>query len=158
VQHEIYTAFHEAGHIVIGHVLGLTIRSATVVPDAGGYGCVSIKSPLATLDEWDDRGRWHNKGHDVRSVYRAHIMETMAGREAAELCCGPGGDFIGDGNDIWQIENLIRLTYNLDCSHQYGIPDNPNSDFNLDRLRRATRAWPKHSTAAHFRGKKSKAS
>ena len=26
MQHEIYTAFHEAGHIVIGHVLGL--RSA----------------------------------------------------------------------------------------------------------------------------------
>jgi hypothetical protein len=65
-------------------------------------------------------------------------MELMAGREAAELCCGPGGSFIGDGDDIRQIENLIHRTYDLNCSY-FGIPCNPSADFNLDRLRKATR-------------------
>jgi hypothetical protein len=63
-------------------------------------------------------------------------MALMAGREAAELCCGPDGDFVGDGYDNQQIETLIHLTYDLDLE----IWPSPRvSDFNLDRLRRAAR-------------------
>jgi hypothetical protein len=133
-----YTAHHEAGHAVIGRVLGLSCGSVTIVPDAVGFGCTTTKSPLMTLDAWDDRGRSRFNGRDVRSVYRAYIMELMAGREAAELYCGPGGDFIGDGDDIRQIENLTRHTYDLDCSY-FNLPGNPSADFDLNRLRKATR-------------------
>ena len=139
MQRKTYTAHHEAGHAVIGRVLGLVCGSVTIVPDAVGFGCVTSKSPLATLDEWDARGRSRFNGGDLRSVYRAYIMELMVGREAAELCCGPGGDFIGDGDDIRQIETLIHHTYDLDLSY-FGLPGrNSNGDFNLNRLRKATR-------------------
>jgi hypothetical protein len=129
-----YTAYHEAGHAVIGRVLGLVCGSVTIVPDAVGFGCATTKSPQATLDVWDARGRCRLNGRDLTSVYRAYIMELMAGREAAELCCGPGGDFIGDGNDIQQIDTLIHLTYDLDLERW---PSLPVGDFNLDRLRKA---------------------
>jgi hypothetical protein len=133
---ETYTAHHEAGHAVIGHVLGLVCGSVAVVPDAVGFGCATIKNPLATLDAWEVRGRCRYKCRDLRSVYRACIMALMAGREAAELCCGPDGDFVGDGYDNQQIETLIHLTYDLDLQ----IWPSPRvSDFNLDRLRRAAR-------------------
>jgi ATP-dependent Zn protease len=131
---ENYTAYHEAGHAVIGRVLGLLCGPATIVPDAGGFGCATIKSPLATLDAWDARGRCRCNGRDLTSVYRAYIMALMAGREAAELCFGPGGDFIGDSDDIQQIETLIHR-YNLD---REDWPSPRVGDFNFDRLRKAT--------------------
>jgi ATP-dependent Zn protease len=137
-QRKAYTAYHEAGHAVIGHVLGLGCGSVTIVPDAVGEGCTTTKSPLATLDAWDARGRCRYNGRDLKSVYRAYIMGVMAGREAAELCCGPGGDFIGDGDDIQQIETLIHRTYDLD-RESWPSPSPRVGDFNLDRLRRAAR-------------------
>ena len=140
MQRKTYTAHHEAGHAVIGRVLGIECGSVTIVPDAVGSGCANSKKPLATLDEWDARGRSRFNGRDLRSVYRAYIMELMAGREAAELCCGPGGDFIGDGADIRQIETLIHHTYDRDLAGGLGLPGrDSNGDFNLDRLRKATR-------------------
>lgn len=54
---DTYTAHHEAGHAVIGRVLGVMVGSVTIVPDALGRGNVNIKSPQATLDEWDARGQ-----------------------------------------------------------------------------------------------------
>jgi ATP-dependent Zn protease len=136
MQRKTYTSYHEAGHAVIDRVLGLVCGSVTIVPDAVGFGSATTKNPLATLDAWDARGRCRYKGRDLRSVHRAYIMGLMAGREAAELCCGPGGDFIGDGDDIQQIETLIHRTYDLDLE----IWPSPRvGDFNLNRLRRAAR-------------------
>lgn len=132
-----YTAYHEAGHAVIGRVLGLVCGSVTIVPDAGGVGRTTTKSPLATLEEWDARGR--SRPNDLRSIYRAYIVELMAGREAAEFYCGPGDSFVGDGDDIRQIKNLIHTTYDLDLSY-FGLPPrNLDSDFDLNRLRKAAR-------------------
>jgi ATP-dependent Zn protease len=59
-----YSAYHEAGHAVIGRVLGLVCGSVTIVPDAAGFGCATSKSPLATLDVWDARGRSRFNGRD----------------------------------------------------------------------------------------------
>lgn len=137
MERERYTACHEAGHAVVGRVLGLGCGRVTIVPDATGVGCATIKSPLAILDLWDARGRCRYNGRDLRSVYRAYIMSLMAGREAAELCCGPGGSFVGDGDDIRQIETLIRRTYDRDRVIWLSPPV---ADFRLDRLRRAARA------------------
>jgi ATP-dependent Zn protease len=140
MRRKTYTAYHEAGHAVVGRVLGLLCGSATVVPDVVGYGCTTIKSPLATLDEWDARGRSRFNGSDLRSIYRAYIMALMAGREAAELCCGIGGSFVGDGDDMQQIENLVHGSYHLDLSY-LGLPRcDASGDFDrVDRLRKATR-------------------
>jgi len=136
---EAYTANHEAGHAVIGHMLGLACGSVTIVPDGGGVGCTTAKSPLATLDAWDARGRCRYNGRDLRSVYRAYIMQLMAGREAADLICGPGGSFTGDQDDIRQIETLIHVTYDLD-RESWPSPSPQGGDFNLERLRKATRS------------------
>src|SRR6202041_625860 len=102
-------------------LLGVAGGKATIVPDAVGFGCTTVKSPLATLDEWDARGRSRFIGRDLRSIYRAYVMALMAGREADELCCSSGGSFAGDSNDIEQIDYLIHRTYDLDLSY-FGLP------------------------------------
>jgi ATP-dependent Zn protease len=142
-EREPYTAYHEAGHVAIAHVLGIEYGSVTIIPDAVGMGCTTIRSPRVTLDAWDARGRSRSNGRDLRSIYRACIMEAMAGREAAELCCGPGDNFVGDGDDIRQIESLIR-DYDLDLSY-FGLPCGDGGLDRLDRMRRATR----HLVARH---------
>jgi hypothetical protein len=140
---ERYTACHEAGHAVISEVFGIVYRSVTIIPDGVGMGCATTRSPRVTLDAWGARGRSRFIGHDLRSIYRAYIMEAMAGREAAELCCGPGGNFVGDWGDVQNIESLIR-DYDLDLSY-FNLPRGDGDLDRLDRMRAATR----HLVARH---------
>jgi hypothetical protein len=97
------TAIHEAGHAVIGRVLGLRCGEATIVPDyaKGSNGCAIILDPLVSIAEWEARGRWR-----YHRLMRARIMAEMAGREAEiELfgdCAG------GDGEDQRQIAGHLE--------------------------------------------------
>jgi hypothetical protein len=60
-EREPYTAYHEAGHVAIAHVLGIEYGSVTIM------GCTTIRSPRVTLDAWDARGRSRFNGRDLRS-------------------------------------------------------------------------------------------
>jgi hypothetical protein len=85
-----HTAVHEAGHAVIGRILGMTCGGATIVPDwetmAAG---VSFAFVERSVDDWDARGRWRPE-----SMLRARIMMLMAGREGEIVLLGRhcGGD------------------------------------------------------------------
>jgi hypothetical protein len=82
----------------------------------------------------------------AKRAARAYIIQLMAGRDAAEICCGDGGEFIGDSDDVRQIEDLIRY-YVVDLSGD-GIC-RPDGDLKrLDRLRKAT-----HHLCARHRDK-----
>jgi hypothetical protein len=78
------TAIHEAGHAVIGRVLGMICGGASVVEDHDSAG------HSITEDPWDIGDRWKRRGkfRDLHSVFVGRIMTFMAGSEAAELLAG----------------------------------------------------------------------
>ena len=55
------TAIHEAGHAVIGRVLGLTCGEVTIVPDweklTAGYAITLVER---STSDWQARGRWRS--------------------------------------------------------------------------------------------------
>jgi hypothetical protein len=91
-----HTAYHEAGHAVIGRVLTLHCGRATIRPnyDEAEAGHAITPDPMACLYEWEKRG--HERGSQD-AVYHAWIMTLMAGAEAEIALLGSGG--VGDGND-----------------------------------------------------------
>jgi ATP-dependent Zn protease len=94
------TAYHEAGHAVIGRVLGMTCGGATILPDYDeGIAGHSISRDERSIADWECRGRsrWV-------SMFRARIMMLMAGRESEIECFGRGETAVfGDGNDLREI-------------------------------------------------------
>ena len=94
------TAYHEAGHAVIGRVLGMTCGGATVVPDYDeGIAGLAITVVERSISDWDARGRlrWV-------SMFRALIMTLMAGRESEIEVFGKDPDAqFGDDYDLREI-------------------------------------------------------
>jgi ATP-dependent Zn protease len=106
-----HTAIHEAGHAVIGRVLGIPCGSVTIVPDEAdrSAGHALNGTPYQTWEHWlDERGRHR----EMAVAYRAHIRMLMAGAEAENVILGAGQG--GDGYDQHEIalmaENLIDTT------------------------------------------------
>jgi ATP-dependent Zn protease len=95
------TAIHEAGHAVIGRVLGMLCGDTTIVPDddSGGHGI--IHDPDDIDDAWKRQGRYRN----FSSVYVGRIMSFMAGAEAEiEIL----GEYQGaDEDDRHQIARMM---------------------------------------------------
>jgi hypothetical protein len=71
------TAIHEAGHAVVGRVLGMYCGSATIVAnekrDTAGH--VIIADPWATYEAWEARGKYRN----ITSACRGLVLTCMAG-------------------------------------------------------------------------------
>jgi ATP-dependent Zn protease len=105
------TAYHEAGHVVIGRVLTLHCGRATIRPNytEAEAGHTFTSDPYDCLHEWGKRGHFRD---NLDAVYHARIMTYMAGAEAEMILLGSGG--IGDGDDRKQIalmaEELHRGT------------------------------------------------
>jgi ATP-dependent Zn protease len=79
-----HTAHHEAGHAVVGRVLGLTCGGVTIVPNYDEMTAgVSVTQVETSISDWEARGRWR-----FESMYRASIFILMAGREAEIVCLG----------------------------------------------------------------------
>ena len=99
------TAYHEAGHAVIGRVLGMTCGGATIVPNyeelEAGHAITHVER---SISDWDARGRWRGG-----SMHRARIMVLMAGRESEIEVFGkdPDAEF-GDGYDLREIDRTIE--------------------------------------------------
>lgn len=73
------TAYHEAGHAVIGRIVGIPCGRAAIEADhdSAGHG--------VTDGPWDAmRGAWERRGkfRDVASVFRGRIIAFAAGAEA----------------------------------------------------------------------------
>jgi hypothetical protein len=98
------TAYHEAGHAVIGRVLTLPCGHATIKPDysTATAGVSICLRPSACMSEWERRG----KVRDSHSAWTARIMHSMAGAEAEiELLGTPGK---GDEDDRHQIALMME--------------------------------------------------
>jgi len=131
-QNKQSTAVHEAGHAVIGRVLGLKCGGASIIPDyedqsagrAYNYG-------PAILGEW-----WQSEGsrklllRDAACCYRAMVMTFMAGIEAENECLGGNC-----GGDYW---DQVEIAKARDEINYPGDGDEAWFDY-LDRLRAKTR-------------------
>jgi hypothetical protein len=124
------TAYHEAGHAVVGRVLGLTCGGASIVPDVidGSAGHAITPDPHRSIDDWEARGRWR-----YVSMLRAQIMTLMAGREAEIECLGAHAG--GDGSD------QAEAASHLDETCPPAVSSDPEEDRNRFevRLRARTR-------------------
>jgi ATP-dependent Zn protease len=95
------TAVHEAGHAVIGRVLGMVCGHATIVPDDDSLGHSIAADPWMIAHAWEQRGKYR----DMSSVFRGRILGFMAGAEAeAEILHRTA---IGDGDDRYQIGLML---------------------------------------------------
>jgi ATP-dependent Zn protease len=84
------TAYHEAGHAVIGRVLTVASGGVTIRPSQDAWGQSIVADPYACLYQWEKRG----KVRALDSVWRARIMAYMAGAETEIVLLGhpPAGD------------------------------------------------------------------
>jgi hypothetical protein len=97
----IQTAYHEAGHAVIGRVLTLLCGEATIKPDykSRSWGVSICPDPHRCLHEWEGRGKVRGS---TKAVFRARIIHSMAGAEAVRELLG-NTDQVGDDDDQMQI-------------------------------------------------------
>jgi hypothetical protein len=131
-------AFHEAGHAVSGHVLGLAPKHASAKSDEEAAGRVVIPEALEILEAWGKRGIcWRS----VNNAYRCRILCAMAGREAEEEFLGVRRDR-RDAQDIHVIQSTLEnLLEDLSLT-------NCNSSLLEARMRRATRSFVRRHRAA----------
>lgn len=97
----IVTAYHEAGHAVIGRVLGLPCGLATIVPDHDSSGHALTPTPEETLSAWEREG----KLRDMPSTIVGRIISVMAGAEAEIAILGKSS--VGDGADRREIAMML---------------------------------------------------
>ena len=92
-----HTAYHEAGHAVVGMALEKCdpVYKATIIPRGGALGMV------VSLPEID-RLNWH------RDQCEHNIAMTMAGKAAEIIKWGPDGVSNGPSGDIQQASSLAR--------------------------------------------------
>lgn len=88
-------AYHEAGHAVIGRVLGLDCGEATIKPNATGtsdesYGYALIVDPVRC---------WQRGDGPRRKLADAFCMALYAGAEVEKVFVGYDEPIIGDGPD-----------------------------------------------------------
>jgi hypothetical protein len=107
------TACHEAGHAVIGRVLGLLCGGVTIEPDDDSIGHAIIRDPWLTIQDWEDRKHFR----DPASAFRGTIMARMAGREAELEILGAQGDEGHNDDDERQIARL------MEDAEPWGDPD-----------------------------------
>ena len=67
-----HTAHHEAGHVVIGRVLGLPCGSATIIPDEDSSGHAITHDPWKALHIW-----WEEQGKFGRDFDTAIRLERL---------------------------------------------------------------------------------
>ena len=70
------TAIHEAGHAVIGRVLGLLCGGATIIQDEDSAGHAITNDPWAILFAWETRGKYR----ETETAFRAPGKDATAAR------------------------------------------------------------------------------
>ena len=111
------TAHHEAGHAVIGRVLGLLGGSATIAANymLQAYGGADFDSAEETVEYWHRPiSKGGNKKLVLRSLAcarRARVIMSMAGREAELECLGTSRGNDGDRVDSDDIDELMPRIY-----------------------------------------------
>lgn len=127
-----HLAIHEAGHAVVGRILGMLCGQVTIVADHDSAG------HSITLDPWDTVSHWESVGRfrDARTAFLGGILSLMAGAEAEIVILGHCQG--GDGND----QREIALNFD---SVDFWIPEKTGDELEdlatfEQRLRRHCRA------------------
>lgn len=95
------TAYHEAGHAVIGRILGLRCGHVTIVADEDSSGHAIAGTPEETYADWEREG----KLRDLNSALVGRILAHMAGAEAEVALLGKCRG--GDGDDRREIALML---------------------------------------------------
>lgn len=105
------TAYHEAGHAVIGRVLTLHCGRATIRPNymLAEAGHAITHDDYATLSEWEKRGHVRDSQD---AVWHARIITYMAGAETEMILLGSHS--VGDSDDRYQIELMAESNLHRD--------------------------------------------
>src|SRR5262245_12701176 len=98
----LHTAVHEAGHGVIGRMLGMACGQVTIVPDHDSAGHSITFDPWTTYELWEERGKY--RGNEMHSIYVGRILTLMAGAEAERKLLGRCNG--GEDDDLYQIEDV----------------------------------------------------
>jgi hypothetical protein len=155
------TAIHEAGHAVIGRILGMVCGHATIRAEHDSSGHAVTEDPWSTVSAWERAGKFR----DEASVWRGRIMTFQAGSATEIEILGACGG--GDEDDRYQIslmaepygraedklEALRRHTHRLIRRHRVAIERVANAL--IDRKRLGARqldalVWPEDIIANQF--------
>lgn len=111
-----HLAIHEAGHAVVGRMLGMVCGQVTIVADHDSTG------HSITLDPWDTVSHWESEGRFrvARTAFLGGILTLMAGAEAEKVILGHCEG--GDGND----QREIARTFG---SVDFWIPEKTGDEF-----------------------------
>jgi cell division protease FtsH len=111
-EHELTnTAYHEAGHALVGHVLAGCdpIHKVTIIPRGRALG---VTIALPTEDRYSR----------TRSGLRDMLAMLLGGRTAEELVFGPGEITTGASNDIERTTDIARsMVTKYGMSDQLGL-------------------------------------
>ena len=133
-----HTAIHEAGHAVIGRVLGMVCGGVSVIPNEaeGEAGHAITADPNATWYQYEKQyfdqlrcGLRPPKYRDFGPVMRGRIITYMAGAEAEHVLLN--GSAGGDGDDRYQIELMAETRWAFSSDEEWGRAE--------PRMRRQTR-------------------
>jgi hypothetical protein len=95
------TAVHEAGHAVIGRVLGMLCGNVTIDADQDSSGHGIVAEPERIWSAWEERRRYR----EMSTVILGRIMTFMAGAESEVEILGSCRG--GDDDDRYQIESMM---------------------------------------------------
>ena len=138
-----HTAFHEAGHAVIGRVLGMACGQVTIVPDHDSSGHSITSNPSDTYELWEERGKF--RGDEMHSIYVGRILTLMAGAEAERELLGRCNG--GESDDLKQIEKV--------AASSDGFPSHDKWKRYEPRMRRQVRdlvCWENITIETHLLG------
>ena len=115
---KVSTAYHEAGHVIVGHYLknAPKIVSVSIIPKKGSLGQV--------LHEFI------NKSDATKDEFLDYIALCMGGRAAIEIQYGAGDQVdVGAGKDIENATNAAsEMVGKFGLSHKLGIMNKLSDD------------------------------
>jgi hypothetical protein len=97
------TAIYEAGHAVIGRVLAMSCKGATIRPDHDSSGHAILEGIYTTMSDWERRGHYR----DPHAIYVGRILTFMAGADAVRMLLGVVDD-PGDNDDRAQVWYMLE--------------------------------------------------
>ncbi|GAB6402414.1 ATP-dependent zinc metalloprotease FtsH [Pseudocoprococcus immobilis] len=101
------TAYHEAGHALLGFLFGYEITKVSIVPSTSGAGGVTMFNQK-------------KMGLYSKQELEQQVMTLYAGRLAEEVLVGPDNVTTGASNDI---ERASELLYDMVVSYGMGKED-----------------------------------
>jgi cell division protease FtsH len=86
------TAYHEAGHAVAAHALGIVIEGVSIVQDEGSLGHTTTPLP-ENFDSSDEK---------ADAVLEKHLIVGVAGAASEELLTEELSDLMGKNLEVWR--------------------------------------------------------